>query len=312
MIHMTAANQPKTCVIYCRVSTDKQAQEGDSLPKQKRLCKRYADEMGWEVLEVYGEPYTGRLDNRPKFDEMMGYLFNNRGKVGYVVVLSIDRLTRGGSTSYNKIVDEIGLLGVKVRDTYRVIGEEVNRMAEYGDDITAGYDFAKKRPTKISETLMAEVKQDQIDEQLVRLVGAQIDNTQAGYWVGNSPDGMKTQKIIIEGSTKKKCILIPDSDRAHWYEKMFKLRAEGALSDQEICDKLNKAGYLSESRNKWDKGKTKIIGQTGNRPLTVKQMKVNLARPVYAGYVCKKWTRYIPVKAYFDGLVDVETFNKAN
>ena len=63
-------NRPKTCVIYCRVSTTKQAQEGESLDKQALVCRNFGQK---NELKVIGKPFrdafSGRQDHRPKLEE---------------------------------------------------------------------------------------------------------------------------------------------------------------------------------------------------------------------------------------------------
>jgi len=141
----------KTCVIYARVSSQKQAREGDSHEKQVTACEAYAVRNGLKVVsEPYLETYTGRADDRPELDRMMGYIVNNLGDVGYVIVFDISRLTRGGSSSYTTITEKLRKLDVEVRDTQGLIQDEINLMPEQGD-LAHKYSFSRKRPSKISE-----------------------------------------------------------------------------------------------------------------------------------------------------------------
>jgi hypothetical protein len=223
--------KPKTCVIYCRVSSPKQAQDGDSWESQAKACMNYARQKSLKVLtDPYLEAYTGRADSRPRLDEMLGYLLRNKGKVGYVIVFEISRLTRGGSSSYTTITDNIRSLGAEVRDTYGIIQEEINIMAEHGD-LADGYKFARKRPSKIPEQLMSESKRDQIDEQLARLIGRQMNLTKAGYWIGLYPYGFVSLKEReTSGEGKKRTVLIPKPDEAIHIKEIFRLRADGIFS----------------------------------------------------------------------------------
>ena len=309
----TNNNKPKTCVIYFRVSTPKQERQGDSLEKQERICREFAERHGLEIFaDPFADIYSGRSDSRPKLDEMIGYRFSNQGKVGYVIVLSIDRLSRGGSVGYNVIVDQIRSLKVEVKDTSGIIQEEINLMPEYGD-IADEYRFSKKRPSKLSEDIVAQAKQDMIDDQLRRLIGRQIDLTQAGYWIGTYPYGFKTVKQSdTETGTKKKTTLAEDEKEAPFIKEIFALRAGGILSDKEIVSRVNKMGYKSRIRNKWDQSQGKLIGQTGGKKLTVQQMQQYIENPTYAEIVKKKWTKWLPIKGQFEGLVSIDTWNKAN
>lgn len=310
---MSIKEKPKTCVIYCRVSSTKQAQEGDSLEKQERICRDYAKKNDLEVLvQPFKEAFTGRADSRPKLDEMMGYLFTHQEKIGYVIVFSIDRLTRGGALSYSVITDKIRGLGVEVKDTQGVIQEEMNLMEEYGD-IASRYKFAKKRPSKMSENIIADSKQDIIDDNLRRLIGRQIDLSQIGYQIGNTPFGFESKKKVDIGmGTKKKTVLFPKEEEAVFIRKIFQLRAEGILDDKEIVDQINRDGYRSRTQNRWNKEETKIIGKRGNKKLTKEQMKKYLQMPIYTGIMKKAYTNQLPIKAQFDGLVPLDIWNKAN
>ena len=46
--------RPKA-IIYCRVSTKEQADEGNSLSTQQKLCREYCKSKGYNVEDVYVE-----------------------------------------------------------------------------------------------------------------------------------------------------------------------------------------------------------------------------------------------------------------
>ncbi len=46
-------------VIYCRVSTKAQAEDGTSLESQQKACERLAIEKGYEISHVFKEDYPG-------------------------------------------------------------------------------------------------------------------------------------------------------------------------------------------------------------------------------------------------------------
>ena len=300
--------KPKTCVIYCRVSSKKQAQEGDSLKKQARQCSEEAKRRGLKVVHVpFEEPFTGRAESRPVFDDMLSYLIQNKDKVGYLLFLEIGRASRGGNDGYTGFDKAIRGLGVEIIDVFGIIQPEKNLLEEYGD--IANYSWAKQRPSKASELVYAEMKQQEVNTMLVRLIGSEIDLTQQGYWIGTYPYGFVTKK---QKGMKKRTILVPDESEAPFIREIFQLRAEGILNDAQIVDKVNKLGYRSRVRNKWDKLGVKVVGKTGGKKLEVEQMKKYLEMPIYAGIMKKKWTHELPIKAQFDGLISLEIWNKAN
>ncbi len=54
-----ATSQRKRAVIYCRVSTDKQEQDGESLEYQEEKCRRYADMYDIDIVVVLREAKSG-------------------------------------------------------------------------------------------------------------------------------------------------------------------------------------------------------------------------------------------------------------
>ena len=62
-------------VLYARVSTRDQAEEGYSLPAQERLLREYAAKQGLEIARVFSVPESasGRAERRT-FKEMLACL----------------------------------------------------------------------------------------------------------------------------------------------------------------------------------------------------------------------------------------------
>ena len=58
----------KRAVIYCRVSTDEQAEKGYSLPVQLVACQKYAQGNGFQVVSEFCEDYTVTVptEDRPE------------------------------------------------------------------------------------------------------------------------------------------------------------------------------------------------------------------------------------------------------
>jgi DNA invertase Pin-like site-specific DNA recombinase len=56
---LKAVGQRKRAIIYCRVSTDKQEQDGESLEYQEEKCRRYAELHDLDVLMVLKEAKSG-------------------------------------------------------------------------------------------------------------------------------------------------------------------------------------------------------------------------------------------------------------
>lgn len=80
-------------VIYVRVSTQEQANEGYSIGEQIERLNKYCEAMGWVIVETYVDPgYSGGSTDRPALQKMIKDL--EAGDVDKVVVYKLDRLSR--------------------------------------------------------------------------------------------------------------------------------------------------------------------------------------------------------------------------
>ena len=74
-------------------------------------------------------------------------------------------------------------------------------------------------------------------------------------------------------------------------------------------------GFRTRKYRVWDrsdKEHPRIVGVSGNQPLTVKQLQRYVKQTEYAGIIYEKWTNGKAIKARWDGIVSVDMFNKAN
>jgi site-specific DNA recombinase len=80
-------------IIYCRVSTLNQSEEGTSLHTQAEAAINYAKGLNLPVLNVLHEVYTGaELYDRPKLSQAREDI--KTGKCSHLIAYSIDRLSR--------------------------------------------------------------------------------------------------------------------------------------------------------------------------------------------------------------------------
>jgi len=84
----------KRAILYARVSTDKQAEEGYSLPSQLDAMREYAQRKGFKVVAEFSDDCSGaiRLSDRPKGKLLVKILDRKEAEV--VIVYATDRLAR--------------------------------------------------------------------------------------------------------------------------------------------------------------------------------------------------------------------------
>ena len=89
------------CVIYTRVSTTEQANQGYSLQRQKKECLEFAKKNGYEVVEVFEERgESAKTTDRTELKAMLNYCSLNKKEIDAVIVWKSDRLSRNFDDHY--------------------------------------------------------------------------------------------------------------------------------------------------------------------------------------------------------------------
>lgn len=85
----------KKAVLYCRVSSAKQSNEGGGLFSQETRCREFAKYKHYEVVQVFKDDISGSRADRPGMLSMLAYLRKHRRTSHVVVIDDISRLARG-------------------------------------------------------------------------------------------------------------------------------------------------------------------------------------------------------------------------
>jgi hypothetical protein len=294
-------------VAYLRVSSTKQFQQGESIEDQRRICINVAKLNNLGIIPAdkpFYDVYSGRKEKRPGYEDLKRFA-KKHPSVKYCIIRGIDRFTRSGAFVYELMKKELGSLNIQLIDGNGIIQPEKNTLEHLGVE----YSWSRYSPSKASELMEAHRGEREVTDILTRTIGAEIVLTREGYHVGPPRDGYLNDTMIVNG--KKKPIEKADKDRAHFFTKMYELRASGSFSDQEIVDQINAMGFRSKKRNKWSKDKKDIIGTTGGLPLTVKRLQKIISSPIYCGISNGRWVPE-PIKTKYPGLVSIPLFNRAN
>ncbi len=304
-------NKPIYVIGYARIS-DKIQQKGSSLGNQAEAIEGFAKQNGWILKgEVRKETYTGMTQFRPVYQSILQYIRDNPKQIDFVVIKVIDRMTRAGSREYLEMKEELARLGVGLRDVGGVIRPSVNSLAHR----KVSYEWSNISPSKVTEILLAENAGSERANILSRTVDSSIERVQSGYKLRAPNDGYINKKIIDQNG-KERVIQVADLERSSFFKFMFEKSAEGVYTDKEIADQINKLGYKTKIKKKWDSSSERVIGYTGGEPMTVKQMQALRKKPIYCGVNIENWgdTEKIRIvtKTQYEGLVSIDLFNRAN
>ena len=86
-------NSKTKTILFCRVSSREQAEEGYSLDAQMKLLEEYANKHDFEIAKIYkiSESASGK-QIRKSFLEMLDYATKHKASI--ILCEKIDRLTR--------------------------------------------------------------------------------------------------------------------------------------------------------------------------------------------------------------------------
>jgi site-specific DNA recombinase len=118
-------------LIYCRVSTDDQAQDGLSLDTQLDAARRYAAARpDWVIGSEYQDVMSGTRDDRPAYQQLLSEVRHLRksGRPVAVVTAALDRFGR-------KLLER-----VRSREEFKQLGVTVHSVREGEvNDMMAGF-----------------------------------------------------------------------------------------------------------------------------------------------------------------------------
>ena len=198
---------------YVRVSTMRQADEGESLGAQERTITGYAMMHGLTVDQVFIE--RGISGSKPLFDRPQGTALLATLKPGDVVITAkLDRMFRSALDAL-AVLGKLKLQGVNLH------------MIDLGGDVT-GNGISKLVFTILSA--VAEAERDRTRERIVEVKRDQ--KTRNRYLGGTPPFGWQAGE---EGEL----VAHPEQQRA--VEQMRELRKQG-LSLRAVADHMEAAG----------------------------------------------------------------------
>ncbi len=296
-----------TALIMTRASSGKQVIEGDTIDAQIEDAKYFISQNNWDWhAKIFELVESATIPDREQFQEVLDFCESHKNEIDFVVFKDISRLTRKGTTDYFILKKGLAEFGIEIRDTTGVIRPVINPFEKYN----LQYDWAMYSPSEREEANEAESARAYMRQSIGRMILAEVRYAKKGYWVRSPVYGFKNEKITTSDGIRN--IMVEEPDEAFFVRLIFQLRAEGQLNDVEISEKLNGIGFRTRKIIRRDKRTKAIIGYGGENKMTPKLLQRMIRRTIYAEVICEKWTKHKPILAAFDGLIDIDTFNKAN
>lgn len=232
------AAETRTAVIYCRVSTVRQADDELPIQSQRQRCEDKARAMGATVLKVYAdEGLSGQSDSRPAFQQAI--LYCEAHSPTYLLTWSTSRFARNrlDAQLYKRRLSRAGVALVYA-------GMEIDRDSD-GGWLTEG----------IME-LFDEYASKQVAADTRR---SMIRAAQQGYRCGGIPPFGYVAVPAHDDPKRRRLAVNPDE--ATIALRLFEMRAQG-IGARQIAMALNGDGCLNRA-HRWNK--TSVLAMLRNQ-----------------------------------------------
>lgn len=222
----------KRAVIYARVSTQRQADDGVSMESQIEQCRIKAVSLGSDDVEVFRDDgVSGRSDKRPGFQAALAYCAAH--KVSHFVCWSTSRFGRNLEECL-KNTKQLLEWGTKAAYVHQDIDL----------DTDAGWMLG------VMTGMMDEIYSRNVARDTLR---SMITASRDGFFVGGrAPFGYRIEKV---GKRSKLAI---DDDAAEIVRMMYSLALNEELGAQAVALRMNAAGLLRKGKA-WGKNSVSII-----------------------------------------------------
>lgn len=173
-------------VIYCRVSSERQAKEGDGVRSQEQRCRSYTQMMGYDLVRVFTDDgISGALIDRPGIQELLSFLRAQPVET-IVVVDDISRIARDVMAHF------------QLKAAIRAAGGRVE---------SPSFTFGESASDELLETIMAATAQYGRKGNREQVLNRMRSRLELGYWTFPAPIGYRYEKHPLH-----KKILVPTQE----------------------------------------------------------------------------------------------------
>lgn len=193
-------------VIYCRVSTKKQAKEGHGLESQEHRCRQYAEQHGYQVVDVFRDDFSGGGDflNRPAMRELVDFLDEHPESNFTIIFDDLKRFARDTEFHW------------RLRKTLK---------ARSATPKCLNFNFEDTPEGEFIETVIASMGELERKQNRRQVIQKQKSRLEKGYWVFHPPVGYKYVSDPTHGK-----LLAPVEPDAKVIKKVLTEYAKGTLS----------------------------------------------------------------------------------
>ncbi|MDP2649662.1 MAG: recombinase family protein [bacterium] len=256
------------CLIYCRVSSQRQVIEGHGLDSQQQRCEAYAKNKNYDIVGVFpDEGVSGGLFERPAMQKLINFLDTHPTEQFIIIFDDLARFARD----------------LKVH--LQLKSELVSRGAQLE---SPNFIFENSPEGELIENVVQSQNQYQRQTNRRQVIQKQKARLERGYWAFCVPKGLINQKNPIHGK-----ILVRREPYATIYKEGIEKYRDGVLPS--ILD------FQAFCNEKYKEHGVNHVMSHSSATNTLKDV-------LYAGYVeYPKWG-VARRKGQHEGFISIETY----
>jgi site-specific DNA recombinase len=198
----------KRAILYIRVSTDEQAEKGNSLKHQEERLRQYCDLNQIEIDSIVKEDFSAKTFERPAFGKLLSYVKLHKKTIDVLLILKWDRFSRNISESYHML------------SIFKSLGIDVQAVEQPLD--------LKIPENKIMLAFYLAAPEVENDRRGINTKMGLRRCHKDGRWTGVAPKGYKNSR---DGSNKP--LIVPGED-APLVQEAFQLFVSGLYNVEEL------------------------------------------------------------------------------
>lgn len=259
-------------LIYCRVSSRNQEEDGNGLDSQETRCRQHAAARGLEVAAVFPDTISGggSFMARPGMVALLSFIDAQPGERFVVIFDDLKRASR----------DTRAFLDL--RDAFRLRGVAVECL---------NFKFGDTPEDEFIETIIAAqgaLERKQNGRQVAQKMKARMQN---GYWIHDAPVGYRYETVKGRGK-----MLVPNPPLDGIVREAFEGFANGRFQTQAEIRRF------FESFPEFPRNRKGVITQQRVTDI--------LKQPLFTGYICSETYGISWLKGHHEPLLSIETFDK--
>jgi len=207
----------RKAILYIRVSTDEQAEKGNSLAHQQDMLRKYCAINNIEIVGFYKEDFSAKTFERPEFNKILSFLRKNKSAAELLLFLKWDRFSRNAPEAYS-MISQLHKLGIEPQAIEQPLNMEIPEQ-------------------KFLLALYLTAPEVENDRRALNIIAGIRRAMKDGRYMGSAAYGYKHGR----NEANRPCIL-PSTKEQAFVQMAFEMMATGNYHIEELRHILNKKG----------------------------------------------------------------------